>query len=104
MLYGVTGMLLYEYGALLQVLEGRPHEVDTIFASIERDPRHTDIKVVDRSEIAERDFGAWTMECNDLSGGSSQPLGHTPGALTRLSTKDARTYLTFYRPALAGVR
>lgn len=59
--HGVTGMLLYAYGSFMQQLEGEPDAVDAIFASIQRDPRHGDLRLLSRREISERRFSAWTM-------------------------------------------
>lgn len=63
----VTGMLLYHNGSFMQVLEGPASSVNPIFASIERDKRHTGIKTLLRHEIQRREFAAWSMAFVDFS-------------------------------------
>jgi hypothetical protein len=58
---GVTGLLLYSKGSYMQVLEGDDAAVSETFGRIERDPRHTDIFVLDRAPISERHFEHWHM-------------------------------------------
>jgi hypothetical protein len=101
-LFGVTGMLLYDYGAFLQILEGRKCDVEEVYSAIERDVRHCDIKIIEKREIDSRQFNAWTMAYNDISTGVSRPKDHYRGVLTRLSSSEARTYLEFYRPRDKG--
>jgi Sensors of blue-light using FAD len=58
---GVTGALLYSKGCFAQVLEGPLVAVESIFESIECDPRHTDITVIHFKPCQTRSFGAWSM-------------------------------------------
>lgn len=64
---GITGMLLYLSGTFLQVLEGEARDVDEIFGAIERDPRNTDVFLLERESIPERSFPDWSMGFRDLS-------------------------------------
>jgi hypothetical protein len=58
---GVTGILLYHEGSVLQILEGEEQAVDTVFNAIKRDTRHKGIiKMIDCA-IAERSFSDWSM-------------------------------------------
>jgi hypothetical protein len=64
---GITGILLYRGGNIMQVLEGEAEAVDQLFETIRRDPRHKGvIKLIDR-EIERRDFEFWSMDFRDLS-------------------------------------
>ncbi len=73
----VTGMLLYAYGGFVQQLEGETDGVERIFASIARDPRHTDLRVLSRRSITQRRYGAWAM-------GAEHPYAESPrGSLLR---------------------
>ena len=65
---GVTGLLLYSGGNVIQTLEGTADAVDAVFDSIRIDPRHGDIHVVDRSEVEERSFASWSMGFRNVSG------------------------------------
>lgn len=60
-LAGVSGLLLFQRGWFLQVLEGPLEVVDDTFDRIRRDLRHTDIRTVADLPIAARAFGDWTM-------------------------------------------
>jgi len=59
--HGVTGMLLYVEGSFFQVLEGEADAVDATYTRITRDPRHTQVTLIIREPIAQRDFSNWTM-------------------------------------------
>jgi Sensors of blue-light using FAD len=57
----VTGLLVYEKGSFLQVLEGEPAVVDELFTRIGRDPRHAQVQMLSRQNIETRTFGDWRM-------------------------------------------
>ena len=57
----VSGMLLYQSGSFIQVLEGDEADVDRIFAKIEGDSRHSDAQVLLRGHVEERAFDGWSM-------------------------------------------
>lgn len=57
----VTGALLYNAGNFAQVLEGRLDAVERIFEKIQRDPRHTEVTVIQIGSIAVREFPEWAM-------------------------------------------
>ena len=58
---GVTGMLLYDDGNFMQVLEGSPPAVDAIYASIERDARHYALIKILEENTEGRSFPDWSM-------------------------------------------
>lgn len=58
---GVTGALMFNAGYFAQVLEGPKREIEKTFERIQRDPRHTDVVVLECSDIASRDFPEWSM-------------------------------------------
>ena len=58
---GVTGLLLYGSGNYLQVMEGEAENVGTLFQRIQKDPRHTDCKVLHRQPTGKRCFEGWQM-------------------------------------------
>ncbi len=60
---GITGVLLYSDGLFMQCLEGPAENVDALFAKISRDPRHSDIVLLQSTEIYERHFENWLMGC-----------------------------------------
>lgn len=58
---GISGLLTFGRGGFAQVLEGPPESVEATFERIQRDSRHTDVRVVSDSVEPERVFGGWTM-------------------------------------------
>jgi hypothetical protein len=60
--HDVSGMLIYDHGAFLQLLEGEIGAVKDTFVRIERDPRHKHLTMLLTDEnVAERAFGKWSM-------------------------------------------
>ena len=102
--YNVTGMLLYHSGSFLQVLEGFEQSVDLIYNSIQRDPRHSQHKILVRQTIAVPEFQEWAMGFVD----TSQWPVDTPGmveyhrVLPQLSSAstEAKRYLRFFHQGL----
>lgn len=64
---GVTGLLLYSGGNVIQTLEGTPEAVGTVFDAIAVDPRHDDVRVVDERALEHRDFSSWSMGFRNVS-------------------------------------
>ena len=67
--HGITGVLCtHSQGNLfVQVLEGSRAEVNLLYATIVRDPRHRDVTLLDYSEITERRFASWRMGTVNLN-------------------------------------
>lgn len=63
---GVTGLLVYKDGNVLQFLEGEDQEVEKLFAKISEDTRHRGIIRLFKKTIERRDFPEWTMGFYDL--------------------------------------
>lgn len=57
----ITGLLLYANNHFLQVLEGPEAAVRRLFATIQEDPRHTNIKALLKTHATERTFPDWRM-------------------------------------------
>ena len=73
---GVTGMLLYKDGNVMQVLEGEEEIVRTLYAKIGRDPRHRGLLTLMQGPLAVRQFESWSMGFKDL--GTADAIA-TPG-------------------------
>ena len=58
---GLTGMLLYSGGNIIQTLEGPPDAVLSTYAAIAADARHTGLIEVFRDPVEERSFPDWSM-------------------------------------------
>ncbi|MBL0730021.1 BLUF domain-containing protein [Piscinibacter sp. HJYY11] len=61
----VTGLLAYSGQHFAQVVEGSAAEVDGLLDSISGDPRHQQMKVLQRLEGVPRRFGNWSMHLVD---------------------------------------
>lgn len=57
----ITGGLVYDDKWFVQVLEGPDPVISRAFERILRDPRHSDVALVNMQPIAMRRFGAWWM-------------------------------------------
>lgn len=73
---GITGMLLYSTGTFVQVLEGEEDDLDALLEAIKRDSRHTALHVLERKQIARREYPDWTMGFKRLG---REDLAEIPG-------------------------
>lgn len=58
---GITGHLLYDGTRFLQLIEGPDAVVDRLYARIEADPRHKDVRTLAESAVTQRSFPDWNM-------------------------------------------
>ncbi len=58
---GITGSLICRADLYLQLLEGPQEAVEATYRRIERDQRHTDVRLLSRRDVAERLFPDWAM-------------------------------------------
>ena len=58
---GITGLLLYSEGHILQVLEGDADLVHRLYASIAADPRHCSVVKLADGPVPNRAFAGWSM-------------------------------------------
>lgn len=63
---GLTGLLLFNKGTFMQLLEGEENAVDALYKKIEKDRRHTDVKLLLKETIMHRNFSNWTMGFKDI--------------------------------------
>ena len=57
----ITGLLIKDGGKILQVLEGEKNSVESLFAKISGDPRHTGVRQVSGSEQGTRFLWCWSL-------------------------------------------
>jgi hypothetical protein len=74
---GITGLLLYSGGGFVQMLEGSRAAVESLYASIQVDPRHSDVTLVRTQEQRAREFPDWSMAFGAVDEG---PLAISTGA------------------------
>lgn len=72
---GITGILLYFNGNIIQVLEGKQDDVERIYEKIRRDPRHSQLIELYKSPIEQRAFPGWLMGYKTLSSSDMNYLG-----------------------------
>lgn len=58
---GVTGVLCFSEGIFLQALEGGRSAVNLLYNRIASDKRHTQVELLNYTEISERRFAGWSM-------------------------------------------
>ncbi|GJM01691.1 MAG: hypothetical protein DHS20C08_01920 [Rhodomicrobium sp.] len=58
---GVSGALVFNYNYFAQVLEGDRKAVTEVFCKLTKDPRHSDIVILEASPIDTRMFEKWNM-------------------------------------------
>lgn len=69
---GVTGLLLYQGGNFIQLLEGEARDVDTVFARVMKDSRHHSILHMLDVESTEQLFADWAMAFRPTSSQSEE--------------------------------
>ena len=79
----ITGMMLYSGDHFIQTLEGPNEAVDALFTLIDADPRHHDLFIVRREEIATRRFPALFMGYREISKDKAETI---PGFTDYLRT------------------
>jgi hypothetical protein len=65
----ITGALMINDDAFVQVLEGAEAPVRALFAQIARDERHDQVRVIEEQDVDGRTFGRWAMARVGESGG-----------------------------------
>ncbi len=65
--YGITGVLLYVRGSIIQVLEGEKELLEALYGRIEQDQRHKNVSRVISKPITDRLFSQWSMGYETLT-------------------------------------
>lgn len=66
---GITGLLVYNGSHFLQIVEGASDAIDDLLERLRRDPRHSDIQVVDETMVDAISFPDWSMSLVKVSAG-----------------------------------
>lgn len=99
----VTGMLLYDSGSFIQVLEGDRPVVEALFEKINRDRRHDRVTKLVLEPIEKRAFAEWSMGYPRVT---RKKLAEIPGlndffsrgySLLELGENRARTLLNAFK-------
>ena len=62
----ITGVLFYHNRNFLQALEGEQGHLEELMATLEKDPRHTQITRLVDTKVARRGFPDWQMDVFNL--------------------------------------
>jgi hypothetical protein len=78
--HGITGVLLYRSGSIVQVLEGEEPAVRRLYTNILGDSRHQNAAVIYTRTIETREFPDWTMgfNCVEVEWWRERPDGFNP--------------------------
>ncbi|CAN5845393.1 hypothetical protein BH11PLA1_BH11PLA1_14240 [soil metagenome] len=90
----ITGCLWFNRDHFFQVLEGETGAVTAMYETIERDPRHSDARLVDMAVITSRTFERFAMklvggESNDEIEGLVRQFGSRPEAIVAATSEGA---------------
>ncbi|WP_084494889.1 BLUF domain-containing protein [Alkanindiges illinoisensis] len=58
----LVGALYYGNGCFFQCLEGNQQDIDQLYAKLEKDPRHHELKVLSLEPVEQRSFSSWEMK------------------------------------------
>lgn len=58
---GITGCLVFTGKSFAQLLEGSRRHVEKVMASIERDPRHEQIQILEKAALDVRRCSDWSL-------------------------------------------
>ena len=64
---GITGLLIYIDGNIIQILEGEKKNVDDLYNVIKSDDRHSGIIKLLEGTLPQRNFEEWSMQFKSLS-------------------------------------
>ncbi|RAU20053.1 hypothetical protein CU669_20470 [Paramagnetospirillum kuznetsovii] len=99
----ITGLLVYENGSFLQVIEGLEDRVSPLFDRIKLDPRHNRVRLLPTKNVAEREFGDWVMAYARPHGAADADDGYLDYATDDqlgFDTSEAGHLLSLFRDGL----
>ncbi|RYY02331.1 MAG: BLUF domain-containing protein [Gammaproteobacteria bacterium] len=62
----ITGILLYNGGSFMQLIEGEDEKVERLYERIKNDPRHTNVTLLLKEKITHKNFERWFMGFRDV--------------------------------------
>ncbi len=94
----ITGMLLFKAGFFQQILEGPEDVVKSLYAKIQKDPRHRGVIKAFEGYENERQFSEWSMGFYDLNSAEAADIpGYSPYLNTPLSDEQFMSNLGICR-------
>lgn len=68
--FQITGVLFFNQGLFMQVIEGKKAHLQQLMTNIHADPRHEQMEILIDEPVDKRGFAAWNMDCFNLSQGN----------------------------------
>ena len=68
----ITGVLFFDEGKFIQVLEGEDANIHELLEDIKKDSRHQDVKVLMDQSIDQRELDNWNMRAFNLTSTSNK--------------------------------
>lgn len=65
--HDITGVLFYDKGQFIQVLEGEKEVIERLLSTIKEDERHDEVEILMDHQIKDRELDQWNMKAFDLS-------------------------------------
>ena len=81
---GITGVLIFNGTAFMQIIEGGEAAVDSLAERLASDPRHSNMSIRDQRQIVARTFPDWSMAYLRLENGEFEGERGRQGAAKRL--------------------
>ncbi len=88
---GITGLLVFDGMRFCQHFEGKQHDVLALMATLELDPRHTDVRILHRGPIERRRYTRFDL-------GLTQGDGDDLAELFALEGRSALDHFLMLRP------
>ncbi|MBC7768042.1 MAG: BLUF domain-containing protein [Phycisphaerales bacterium] len=105
---GITGMLIADDAYFLQVLEGPRPIVSRLFQTISRDPRHSDVVLVEAEEIRQQVYPDWGMTQLDdvakIAGLWWRVSSERPFDLASMKCREIKDFLRLVSFEMIGAR
>ncbi|MDP5104155.1 MAG: BLUF domain-containing protein [Erythrobacter sp.] len=87
---GITGALICRHDVYLQLIEGPAEAIDSLYARILSDDRHTNVDLLLTEDMGERMFPAWAMLDDEAPSLFWSAQDVAAGALEKASPEELR--------------
>lgn len=68
--FDITGVLFFNQGLFMQVIEGQQSHLNQLMKNIKADSRHEKLEILIDESVSKRGFPSWNMDCFNLSAGN----------------------------------
>ena len=101
----ITGLLLYNNGSFIQVIEGEKETIQSVFSIIKNDLRHSNVVKLHEDNIEKRAFPDWCMgfrkisnkKTSQIRGFSDYMNNENPEKAIIVSTKEVMDLLDSFK-------